>query len=151
MAPVHLSRTQNINSDTRISRFRSFTNFDKMIDSKTVRCKCGVEVRLDRSFKITNFERHINSCNCILDVDNQPNLYLFFDQSKDAQGEREEEFLELLPCTSLFGGLYTKYATNSPAFFGRGKRPKVIEKTIFPDKFSQDTPFSRKKLNKDQT
>ncbi|CAG8737582.1 2339_t:CDS:1 [Funneliformis mosseae] len=151
MAPVHPSHTQNTNSDTCISHFRSFTNFDKMIDSKTVQCKCGVEVQLDRPFKITNFERHINSHNCILGVDNQPSLYLFFDQSKNAQGEREEEFLELLPCTGLFGDLYTEYATNSSAFFGGGKKPEVIGKTIFPDKFSQDTPFSRKKLNKDQT
>ncbi|CAG8492052.1 9443_t:CDS:2 [Funneliformis caledonium] len=77
MTPVRLSRAQNTNSDT-------------------------LKVRLDHSFKITNFERHINSRNCILSVDNQPSLYFFFDQNKDAQGEREEEFLELLPCTGLF-------------------------------------------------
>ena len=151
MLPAHLSHVQNTNADTRISRFRYFTNFDKMIDSKTVRCKCGVEVRLDRPFKTTNFERHINSRNCILGTDNQPSLYVFFDQSRDAQEEHEEEFLEPLPCTGLFGDLYTEYATSSPAFFGGGKRPEVIGKTIFPEKFSQNTPFSRKKLSKDQT
>src|SRR4051794_10691309 len=151
MPPTRLSRAQNPNADTRISRFRSFTNFDKMIDSKTVRCKCGVVVRLDRPFKTTNFERHINSHNCILGIDNQPSLYVFFDKSKDAQGECEEEFLEPLPCIGLFGGLYTEYATSSPAFFGGRKRPEAIGKTIFSEKFSQDTPFSRKKLNKDQT
>ena len=60
------TRSQNLIADSCISRFRSLSNFDKMIDDKTVRCKCGVEVRLDRPFRTINFERHIKSSNCIL-------------------------------------------------------------------------------------
>ena len=75
------TRSQSLVADSRISRFRSLTNFDKMIDNKTVRCKCGVEVRLDRPFRTINFERHIKSGNYILGTNNQPSLYVFFDKS----------------------------------------------------------------------
>ncbi|PKY29346.1 hypothetical protein RhiirB3_445940 [Rhizophagus irregularis] len=66
-------------NDSHIANFRSFKNFDKIIDEKTVQCKCGNTVRLDH-----------------------------------------------------------------PA-----ERPEVVEKRLFPEKFPQDTPFCRKKLNKD--
>ncbi|RIA86965.1 hypothetical protein C1645_828484 [Glomus cerebriforme] len=90
-----------------------------MIDNKTVRCKCGVEVRLDRPFRTINFERHIKSSNCILGTNNQPSLYVFFDQNQDMEDEEEheDELHKPLPCIGLFGGLYTEYATSTPAFF----------------------------------
>jgi hypothetical protein len=122
-----------------------------MINEKTARCKYGVEVRLDRPFRTLNFERHIKSSNCILGTNNQPSLYTFFDQSQDMEVEHEVEVHEPLPCIGLFDGLYTEYATSSPAFFGGGKRPEIIGKASFPENFSQNTPFSRKKLSKDQT
>src|SRR4051812_23490099 len=144
MPPTRLSRAQNPNADTRISRFRSFTNFDKMIDSKTVRCKCGVVVRLDRPFKTTNFERHINSHNCILGIDNQPSLYVFFDQSKDAQEEREEEFLKPLPCTVVV------YIQNTllvlRPFLVVEKGLKQLEKQFFPKSFYKILLFLVKNL-----
>jgi hypothetical protein len=144
------TRPQKLTADSRISRFRSLANFDKMVNDKTVRCKCGVEVRLDRPFRTLNFERHIKSNNCILGTNNQPSLYVFFDQSPDIEEEHEDELREPLPCIGLFGGLYTEYATSSPAYFGGGKRPEMIGKAVFPEKFPQEIPFSRKKLNKDQ-
>ncbi|CAB4475331.1 unnamed protein product [Rhizophagus irregularis] len=68
----------------------------------------------------------------------------------DMEEEPEVELYEPLLCTSLFGGLFTEYATNSPAYFGGRKRSEMIRKMLFPDKFSQDTFFSHKKLNKNQ-
>ena len=141
--------TQQKLKDPRISRFRSLKNFDKMIDEKTVRCKCGVTVRLDRPFRTTNFERHIKSKNCILGTDKQQSLYLFFDQNQDTE-EEETQSHEYLPCIGLFGDLYTNYATSSPSGYGGGERPEVVGKRLFSEKFPQDTSFSRKKLNKDQ-
>ena len=107
-------------NDFRVARFRSFKNFDKIIDDKTVRCKCGVTVRLDRPFRITNFERHIKSKNCILGTDKQQSLHVFFDQSQNTE-EEEIELLEPLPCVGLFGDLYTVYATSSPSGYGGGE------------------------------
>ncbi|CAB5202454.1 unnamed protein product [Rhizophagus irregularis] len=144
MPPTH----QKLN-DSRVANFRSFKNFDKIIDEKTVRCKCRNTVRLDHPFRTTNFERHIKSHNCILGTDNQQSLYNFFDQKQEIQAE-ETELREPLPCIGLFGDLYTAYATSTPAFFGGGERPEVVGKRLFPEKFPQDTPFCRKKLNKDQ-
>lgn len=114
-------------NDSRIANFRSFKNFDKIIDEKTVQCKCGNTVRLNRPFRITNFEWHIKSRNCILGTDNQPSLYTFFDQNQETQ-EEKTELRELLPCIGLFGNLYTAYATNTLAFFGDSERPEVVEK-----------------------
>ncbi|CAG8455382.1 15863_t:CDS:2 [Funneliformis caledonium] len=91
------TRTQKSTADTRISHFRSFTNFDKMINDKTVRCKCGVEIRLDRPFRTINFERHIKSQNCILGTEQQPSLFVFFDQSQVMDEECEVELDEPLP------------------------------------------------------
>ncbi|GES85515.1 hypothetical protein GLOIN_2v1785707 [Rhizophagus clarus] len=135
-------------NDPRIARFRSLKNFDKIIDEKTVRCKCGVIIRLDRPFRTTNFERHIKSKNCILGTDKQQSLYFFFDQNQDSEGETESH--ECLPCIGLFGDSYTNYATGTPSGYGGGERPEVAGKRLFPEKFPQDIPFSRKKLNKDQ-
>ncbi|PKC02891.1 hypothetical protein RhiirA5_424581 [Rhizophagus irregularis] len=97
-------------NDSHIANFRSFKNFDKIIDEKTVQCKCGNTVRLD---------------------------------------QEETELREPLPCVGLFGDLYTSYATSTLTFFGGAERPEVVEKRLFPEKFPQDTPFCRKKLNKD--
>lgn len=47
--------------------------------------------------------------------------------------------------------MYTNYATSSPSGYGGGERPEVVGKKLFPKKFLQDTSFSYKKLNKDQT
>src|ERR1700733_15296747 len=91
-------------NDFRIANFRSFKNFDKIIDEKTVKCKCGTTVRLDRPYRITNFEQHIKSRNCILSTNNQSSLYNFFNQ---VIPEEETELSEPLPCVSLFGNLYT--------------------------------------------
>lgn len=143
MPPTH----KKLN-DSRIVNFQSFKNFDKIIDEKTVRCKCGSTVRLDRPYRTTNFERHIKSRNCVLGTDNQLSLYNFFDQKQETQ--EETELREPLPCVGLFGDLYTAYATSTPAFFGGGEKPEVVGKKLFPEKFPQDTPFCRKKLNKDQ-
>ncbi|RIA83063.1 hypothetical protein C1645_834387 [Glomus cerebriforme] len=85
MPPIY----QKLN-DSRIARFQSIKNFDKIIDEKTVRCKCGVAVRLDRPFRTTNFERHIKSKNCILGTEKQQSLYLFFDQSQNTEEEETE-------------------------------------------------------------
>src|SRR5213596_2966083 len=106
-------------NDFRVARFRSFKNFDKIIDEKTVQCKCGVTVRLDRPFRTTNFERHIKSKNCILGTDKQTSLYVFFDQSQDI--EEEIELHEAIPCIGLFGDMYTIYATSSPSGYGGGE------------------------------
>ncbi|GES91117.1 hypothetical protein GLOIN_2v1785707 [Rhizophagus clarus] len=110
-------------NDPRIARFRSLKNFDKIIDEKT-------------------------SKNCILGTDKQQSLYLFFDQNQDSEGETESH--ECLPCIGLFGDSYTNYATSTPSSYGGGERPEVAGKRLFPEKFPQDIPFSRKKLNKDQ-
>ena len=40
------TRPQNLTADSCISHFKSFTNFDKMIDNKTVQCKFSVNVEL---------------------------------------------------------------------------------------------------------
>ena len=51
MPPTH----KKLN-DSRIANFRSFKNFDKIIDEKTVQCKCEVTVRLDCPYRTMNFE-----------------------------------------------------------------------------------------------
>ena len=67
------------------------------------------------------------------------------------QEEHEEEFFEPLPCISLFGNLYTEYATSFSVYFGSEKRPEMIGKGIFLEKFLQKISFFCKKLNKNQT
>src|SRR5947209_560231 len=99
MPPIY--QKQN---DFCIARFRSFKNFDKIIDEKTVRYKCEVTVQLDRPFRTINFERHIKSKNCILSTDKQPSLYAFFDQNQDI--EEEIELHEAIPCIGLFSDMY---------------------------------------------
>ena len=89
MPPIY----QKLN-DPRITHFQSLRTFDKFIDEKTVRCKCGVTV--NRPFRTTNFERHIKSKNCIRGTDKQQSLYLFFDQNQDTE-EEETESHEGLP------------------------------------------------------
>jgi len=69
---------------------------------------------------------------------------------QDMQKEHEAKLYDPLPCIGLFGNLYTEYTTSFSAPFGSGERPKVIRKAIFPEKFSQNIPFSYKDLNKDQ-
>src|SRR5689334_1654341 len=117
-----MPQTHQKSRDSRIARFRSLKNFDKIIDDKTVRCKCGVIVRLDRPFRTINFERHVKSKNCILGTDKQQSLYVFFDQNQET--EEEIESAERLPCIGLFGDLYTNYATSTPSGYGGGERPE---------------------------
>ncbi|CAI2195347.1 20577_t:CDS:2, partial [Funneliformis geosporum] len=64
--------------------------------------------------------------------------------------EEETESHEHLPCISLFGDLYIKYATSITSDYSSGERSEMVGKRLFPEKFSQYTSFSRKKLNKDQ-
>ncbi|CAG8529426.1 15102_t:CDS:2 [Racocetra fulgida] len=46
---------------------------------------------------------------------------------------------------------YVNYIISSPASFGGDKRPEIIVKELFPEKFSENTSFTRKKLsNKEQ-
>ncbi|CAG8776381.1 6015_t:CDS:1, partial [Dentiscutata heterogama] len=39
------------------------------------------------------------------------------------------------------------YVISSPASFGGGKKPEIIAKELFPEKFLANTSFARKKLN----
>lgn len=48
-------------------------------------------------------------------------------------------------CQGLCDLEHVNYVINSPAGFGSGKKPKVVAKQLFPEKFSDKTPFSRKK------
>ncbi|CAG8726241.1 6800_t:CDS:1, partial [Funneliformis mosseae] len=49
--------------------------------------------------------------------------------------ECEVELDEPLPCISLFGDLYTEYATSTLTYFDGEKRPEVVRKELFPEKF----------------
>ncbi len=69
---------------------------------------------------------------------------------QDMQKEHEAELHDPLSYIGLFDNLYTEYATNFSAPFGGEERPEVIRKAIFPEKFSQNIPFSYKDFNKDQ-
>ncbi|GBC05191.1 hypothetical protein RclHR1_00610003 [Rhizophagus clarus] len=78
------------------------------------------------------------------------NFDKIIDEKTVRYSEGETESHECLPCIGLFGDSYTNYATSTPSSYGGGERPEVAGKRLFPEKFPQDIPFSRKKLNKDQ-
>ncbi|RIA92815.1 hypothetical protein C1645_820219 [Glomus cerebriforme] len=78
------------------------------------------------------------------------NFDRIIDEKTVRYSEEEIDSHEYLPCISLFDNLYMNYTISSPSGYGGGERTKIVGKRLFPEKFSQDTLFSRKKLNKDQ-
>ncbi|GET01538.1 hypothetical protein GLOIN_2v1471637 [Rhizophagus clarus] len=53
-------------------------------------------------------------------------------------------------CQGLCDLKHVNYVINSSASFGGGKKLEVVAKQLFPKKFLEKTPFSRKKLSKIQ-
>ena len=53
-------------------------------------------------------------------------------------------------CQGLCDLEYINYIINSPASFGGGKKPEVVAKQLFPEKFPENASFTRKKLSKQE-
>lgn len=49
-------------------------------------------------------------------------------------------------CQGLNDSDYINYIISSPASFSGSKKPEVVAKELFPEKFSENVSFSRKKL-----
>ena len=64
--------------DSCQSRFASFSNFQKFIDTKTVLCKCGATISLGKDYQVSNFQRHSQSNNCTYHTNNQLSIKAFF-------------------------------------------------------------------------
>ncbi|CAI2166108.1 17729_t:CDS:10 [Funneliformis geosporum] len=121
--------------DSRQSRFTSYLNFQKFIDTKKVLCKCGKIISLGNTYQISNFQRHFQSNNCTYRTNNQPSINVFFSKSKPGgnkdNGEKNDSEENRKRCTFMCQGLcdleYINYIINSPASFGSGKRPEIRE------------------------
>ena len=48
-------------------------------------------------------------------------------------------------CHDLCDLEYVNYIINNLASFGGGKKPEIVAKQLFPEKFLENTPFTRKK------
>ncbi|CAG8754685.1 5108_t:CDS:2, partial [Racocetra persica] len=129
--------------DSRQNRFTSFSNFQKFIDTKTVLCKCGTIISLGNIYQISNFQRHSQSSDCTYSTNNQPSIKVFFSKSESENTNNNE----IKETNSLNDSEYINYIISSPASFGGGKRPEVIAKELFPEKFSENASFTRKKLS----
>jgi len=53
-------------------------------------------------------------------------------------------------CQGLCDLEYINYIINSPASFGGGKKPEIVANQLFLEKFPENTPFTRKKLSKEE-
>jgi len=53
-------------------------------------------------------------------------------------------------CQGLCDLEYINYVINSSASFSDNKKPKIVAKQFFSEKFSESTPFIRKKLGKEE-
>ncbi|PKK78154.1 hypothetical protein RhiirC2_770512 [Rhizophagus irregularis] len=51
-------------------------------------------------------------------------------------------------CQGLCDLEHANYVINSPAGFGSGKKPEVVAKQLFPEKFQTNSIFEKKNLNK---
>ena len=76
--------------DSRQSRFTSFPNFQKFIDTKKVLCKCGITISLGNTYQVSNFQRHSQSNNCNYRTNNQPSINVFFSKTKPKENNNDE-------------------------------------------------------------
>jgi len=139
--------------DIREYRLCEHQHFSELIDSKTVRCKCGARIRLDRPYAPKNLKKHAASSACLYSQDGQTNLGMFFgnDRLKDSEQDVDETPTNKRPalvCQGLTGDEYLNYIAKTPTRFGGGKRTEVIGHELFSEKFPHPKPFSRKKLSK---
>ncbi|CAG8692481.1 3689_t:CDS:2, partial [Dentiscutata heterogama] len=136
-------------------RFTSFPNFQKFIDAKTVVCKCGITISLGKAYQVSNFQRHSQSNNCTYCTNNQPSIKVFFskiesekDNDDDNKPNNEKNSKRyIFMCQGLNDLEHVNYIINSPASFGGGKKPEIVAKELFPEKFSENASFTRKKLS----
>ena len=70
------------------------------------------------------------------------------DSLRDSEQDSSTSKHPALVCQGLSGDEYMNYITKTPMRFGGGKRAEVIGHELFPEKFPNSKPFSRKKLNK---
>ncbi|CAI2166558.1 8690_t:CDS:1 [Funneliformis geosporum] len=142
--------------DSRQSRFTSYLNFQKFIDTKKVLCKCGKIISLGNTYQISNFQRHFQSNNCTYRTNNQPSINVFFSKSKPGgnkdNGEKNDSEENRKRCTFMCQGLcdleYINYIINSPASFGSGKRPEIVANNIFQKNFQKIPLLLEKNLVK---
>ncbi|RIB25477.1 hypothetical protein C2G38_469931 [Gigaspora rosea] len=53
-------------------------------------------------------------------------------------------------CQGFNDSEYVNYIISSPASFGGGKKPEIVAKELFPEKFPENVSFTRKKLNNNE-
>ena len=149
---IQTKNSKRIPYDSRQRHFTTYPNFQEFVNAKKVICKCGQIISLGINYQVANFKRHSESNNCNFLINNQPSVKAFFTKSNHEEHIIDDNNIDqnLHICKGLCDLEYIDYVINSPANFGGGKKPEIIAKQLFPQKFPANKSFSRRKLSKSE-
>ncbi|CAB4404116.1 unnamed protein product [Rhizophagus irregularis] len=108
----------------RYNHLKVHPNFFKLINSKSVQCICGKQVKLDKTYHVKNLETHASGK---------------FDKDTPIQKS-------YVSCQGFNGDKYLNYILLIPTQYGEEKRDYIVTYNLFLDKFLKRKRFSRNRL-----
>ncbi|RGB36443.1 hypothetical protein C1646_814042 [Rhizophagus diaphanus] len=120
-------------------------------DSKTVQCKCGKQVKLDKIYYIKNLETHASGSGCLFQNGTNKGQFSILNFVKRPLEIDENTPLQISPisCQGLSDDKYLDYILLIPTQYGGGKRD-IVAYNLFSNMFSERKGFSRNKLTPEE-
>src|SRR3989337_2629326 len=123
--------------------------FLELITPKLIRCQCGKQIKLDRSYRDKNLITHARSNGCQIRSDRQVSVIKYFSKTLNQQSAATEQNSKA--CIGLTNEKIENYVIKSPAEFGGSKNDYVIAKRLFPKKFPENSKFSYSHLTSEES
>ncbi|GBC29582.2 uncharacterized protein OCT59_008720 [Rhizophagus irregularis] len=133
----------------RYNQLKVHPNFFKLINSKSVQCICGKQVKLDKTYRVKNLETHASGSGCSFQngtSKGQPSILNFVKKHSLEFDEDTPVQKSYVSCQGLNGDKYLDYILLTPTQYGGGKRDYIVAYNLFPDKFPRRKGFSRNRL-----
>ncbi|CAG8754772.1 2561_t:CDS:2 [Rhizophagus irregularis] len=136
----------------RYNQLKAHQNFFKLINSKTVQCKCGKQVKLDKTYRVKNLETHASGSGCLFQNSTNKRQFSILNFVKRPLEIDENIPVQISPisCQDLNDDKYLDYILLTPTQYGGGKRDYIVAYNLFPNKFSGRKGFSRNKLTPEE-
>ncbi|PKK61622.1 hypothetical protein RhiirC2_791540 [Rhizophagus irregularis] len=133
----------------RYNQLKVHPNFFKLINSKSVQCICGKQVKLDKTYRVKNLETHASGSGCSFQngtSKGQPSILNFVKKRSLKFDEDTSVQKSYVSCQGLNGDKYLDYILLTPTQYRGGKRDYIVAYNLFPDKFLRRKGFSKNRL-----
>ncbi|CAB4374451.1 unnamed protein product [Rhizophagus irregularis] len=112
----------------RYNQLKVHPNFFKLINSKSVQCICGKQVKLDKTYRVKNLETHASGSGCSFQngtSKGQPSILNFVKKRSLKFDEDTSVQKSYVSCQGLNGDKYLDYILLTPTQYRGGKRDYI--------------------------